>query len=131
MRVIITEDQLEKILGKIVIKEGLYGSNTDTVDYNLPEFLSDVIILGKLENLRDVKNSIKELHKRLMRLEKGLGQAGSHQKAYSSSGLYSAKNKKFKDFEKLDAESAERDDELQKNIDDMRQQFMDSARKTT
>ena len=56
--------------------------------------LSDVIILRDLESMNDVENSVKELHKRVMRLEKGLDTAGSHQKAYGTGLDYSEKNKR-------------------------------------
>ena len=59
-----------------------------------PEYLSDVIILRDLESMNDVENSVKELHKRVMRLEKGLDTAGSHQKAYGTGLDYSEKKLK-------------------------------------
>jgi hypothetical protein len=113
---IITERQLKNIIKDVIKEQGLYGDTTDVVDYDLPEYLSDVIILSDLENFNDVEKSIKELHKRLIRLEKGLTSAGSHQKAYGDGSDYSEKNKKYKGFESK-TDSQERDEELKKEIE--------------
>jgi hypothetical protein len=76
----------------------------------------------------DVQNSVKELHKRLMRLEKGLDTAGSHQKAYGTGLDYSEKNKKEvgnleRDIEDK-ADSQDRDDELKKDIEALQQMIV-------
>ena len=113
---ILSETQVRKVVTEVIKEQGLYGNPSDVVDYDLPEYLSDVIILRKLESMGDVQNSVKELHKRVMRLEKGLDTAGSHQKAYGTGTDYSEKNKKSKDIEDR-FNSDERDDELQKDID--------------
>ena len=89
---VITESQLKTVIKDVIKEQGLYGNPNDVVDYDLPEYLSDVIILRSLESMGDVQNSVKELHKRLMRLEKGLDTAGSHQKAYGTGLDYSEKN---------------------------------------
>ena len=81
---VITESQLKTVIKDVIKEQGLYGNTSDVVDYDLPEYLSDVIILRDLESMNDVENSVKELHKRVMRLEKGLDTAGSHQKAYGT-----------------------------------------------
>lgn len=107
----ITESQLHRYLSE----QGLYGDNSDVVDYDLPEYLSDVIILSKIENFSDVEKSVKELYKRLIRIEKGLDDAGSHNKAYSTDTRYASQNKKYQDFEKKE-DSAKRDEELKKEI---------------
>lgn len=107
----ITESQLKRYLEE----QGLYGDNSDVVDYDLPEYLSDVIILSKIENFNDVEKSVKELYKRLIRIEKGLDDAGSHNKAYSTDTKYASHNKKYQDFEKKE-DSAKRDEELKKEI---------------
>lgn len=113
---IITERQLKNIVRDVIKEGGLYGDSTDVVDYDLPEFLSDVIILSDLENFNDVEKSIKELHKRIIRMEKGLTSAGSHNKAYSTTTDYSGIGKKTNGVEsKLDSE--ERDDELRREIE--------------
>ncbi len=113
---IITESQLKNIIKTVISEQGLYGDPSDVVDYDLPEYLSDVIILSDLESFNDVEKSIKELHKRIIRLEKGLTSAGSHQKPYGDGHDYSDKNKKYKGFEsKMDSE--ERDDELKREIE--------------
>lgn len=110
-KILITEEQLQRYLQE----QGLYGDNSDVVDYDLPEYLSDVIILKKLNDFSDVENSVKELYKRLIRIEKGLDDAGSHNKAYSTDTKYASHNRKFKDFEKKE-DSAKRDEELKKEI---------------
>ena len=51
---ILTEAQIQKL----VSEQGLYGNSGDVVDYDLPEYLSDVIILGKLSNFNDVKSKL-------------------------------------------------------------------------
>lgn len=101
------------------IKEGLYGDASDVVDYDLPEFLSDSIILQKIESWSDVEKSLKELHKRLIRLEKGLDHAGSHNKAYGTGTDYSAKNKRDVGFEKS-IDSIERDEQLRQDIEQLK-----------
>lgn len=113
---IITESQLKTVIKDVIKEQGLYGDTSDVVDYDLPEYLSDVIILRNLESMNDVENAVKELHKRLMRLEKGLDTAGSHQKAYGTGLDYSEKNKKAKDIE-AKADSEERDEELRREIE--------------
>ena len=113
---IITENQLKDIIKSVIKEGGLYGDASDVVDYDLPEYLSDVIILSDLENFNDVEKSVKELHKRLIRLEKGLTSGGSHNKAYSTTTDYSGMNKKSKGMEsKMDSE--ERDEELKREIE--------------
>ena len=82
--------------------------------------------------MSDVGNAIKELHKRVMRLEKGLDTAGSHQKAYGTGLDYSERNKKDlgnleRDMEDK-ADSQERDDELKRDIEAL-QQMMQSTEK--
>lgn len=118
---IITESQLKTVIKDVIKEQGLYGNTSDVVDYDLPEYLSDVIILSNLESMNDVENAVKELHKRLMRLEKGLDTAGSHQKAYGTGLNYAEKNKKDKrdldrDIEDK-TESEERDEELRREIE--------------
>lgn len=113
---IITEHQLKTIIKDVIKEQGLYGDTSDVVDYDLPEYLSDVIILSDLENFNDVEKSIKELHKRLIRLEKGLTTAGSHQKAYGTGHDYSERNKKSKGLESK-TDSIERDEELKREIE--------------
>ena len=113
---IVTENQLKNIIKSVIKEGGLYGDASDVVDYDLPEYLSDVIILSDLENFNDVEKSVKELHKRLIRLEKGLTSGGSHNKAYSTTTDYSGLNKKSKGMEsKMDSE--ERDEELKREIE--------------
>jgi len=116
MKIKLTESQLNKVINKIISEQGLYGNSSDVVDYDLPEFLSDTIILQKINNWSDVEKSLKELHKRLIRLEKGLDSAGSHNKAYSTGTDYSARNKKERDFEKA-SDSIERDEKLRMDIE--------------
>ena len=72
MKIKLTETQLNKVITQTIKEQGLYGNTSDVVDYDLPEFLSDTIILQSIENWSDVENSLKEIHKRLIRLEKGL-----------------------------------------------------------
>ena len=124
----ITESQLKTVIKDVIKEQGLYGNPNDVVDYDLPEYLSDVIILRSLESMGDVQNSVKELHKRLMRLEKGLDTAGSHQKAYGTGLDYSEKNKKEvgnleRDIEDK-ADSQDRDDELKKDIEALQQMIV-------
>ena len=125
---VITESQLKTVIKDVIKEQGLYGNPNDVVDYDLPEYLSDVIILRSLESMGDVQNSVKELHKRLMRLEKGLDTAGSHQKAYGTGLDYSEKNKKEvgnleRDIEDK-ADSQDRDDELKKDIEALQQMIV-------
>jgi hypothetical protein len=125
---VITESQLKTVIKDVIKEQGLYGNPNDVVDYDLPEYLSDVIILRSLESMGDVQNSVKELHKRLMRLEKGLDTAGSHQKAYGTGLDYSEKNKKEvgnleRDMEDK-ADSQDRDDELKKDIEALQQMIV-------
>jgi len=125
---VITESQLKTVLKDVIKEQCLYGNPNDVVDYDLPEYLSDVIILRSLESMGDVQNSVKELHKRLMRLEKGLDTAGSHQKAYGTGLDYSEKNKKEvgnleRDIEDK-ADSQDRDDELKKDIEALQQMIV-------
>ena len=120
--------QLKTVIKDVIKEQGLYGNPNDVVDYDLPEYLSDVIILRSLESMGDVQNSVKELHKRLMRLEKGLDTAGSHQKAYGTGLDYSEKNKKEvgnleRDIEDK-ADSQDRDDELKKDIEALQQMIV-------
>jgi|13_taG_2_1085334.scaffolds.fasta_scaffold01619_18 predicted RNase H-like nuclease (RuvC/YqgF family) len=129
---VITESQLKTVIKDVIKEQGLYGNTSDVVDYDLPEYLSDVIILKDLESMNDVENSVKELHKRVMRLEKGLDTAGSHQKAYGTGLDYSEKNKR--DISNLERDiedkedSQKRDDELKRDIEAL-QQMMQSADK--
>lgn len=129
---VITESQLKTVIKDVIKEQGLYGNTSDVVDYDLPEYLSDVIILRDLESMNDVENSVKELHKRVMRLEKGLDTAGSHQKAYGTGLDYSEKNKR--DISNLERDiedkedSQKRDDELKRDIEAL-QQMMQSADK--
>ena len=67
----------------------------------------------------DVEKSLKELHKRLIRMEKGLESGGSHNKAYSTGTDYSAKNKKDKDLERA-VDSIERDDKLRNDLEQLK-----------
>ena len=97
----------------------LYGDPTDVVDYDLPEYLSDIIILSDLKSFNDVEKSIKEVHKRLVELEKGLEHGGQHQKAYKTGGLYSDKSRKYKDFETRQ-DSMDRDEEIKQEIERLR-----------
>jgi len=125
---VITESQLKTVIKDVIKEQGLYGNPNDVVDYDLSEYLSDVIILRSLESMGDVQNSVKELHKRLMRLEKGLDTAGSHQKAYGTGLDYSEKNKKEvgnleRDIEDK-ADSQDRDDELKKDIEALQQMIV-------
>ena len=125
---VITESQLKTVIKDVIKEQGLYGNPNDVVDYDLPEYLSDVIILRSFESMGDVQNSVKELHKRLMRLEKGLDTAGSHQKAYGTGLDYSEKNKKEvgnleRDIEDK-ADSQDRDDELKKDIEALQQMIV-------
>ncbi len=129
---VITESQLKTVIKDVIKEQGLYGNTSDVVDYDLPEYLSDVIILKDLESMNDVENSVKELHKRVMRLEKGLDTAGSHQKAYGTGLDYSEKNKRDMSNLERDIEDKEdsqkRDDELKRDIEAL-QQMMQSADK--
>jgi len=123
-RYILTESQIKKIVKDVIKEQGLYGDNTDVVDYDLPEYLSDVIILSELNDFNDVEKSIKELHKRIIQLEKGLDHGGQHQKAFKTGGLYSDKSRKYADFETKD-DSANRDEELKREIEAL-QKMMDN-----
>ena len=130
---VITESQLKTVIKDVIKEQGLYGNTSDVVDYDLPEYLSDVIVLKDLESMSDVGNAIKELHKRVMRLEKGLDTAGSHQKAYGTGLDYSEKNKKDlgnleRDIEDK-ADSQERDDELKRDIEALQQMMQSSEKK--
>jgi len=123
-RYILTESQIKKIVKDVIKEQSLYGDNTDVVDYDLPEYLSDVIILSELNDFNDVEKSIKELHKRIIQLEKGLDHGGQHQKAFKTGGLYSDKSRKYDDFETKD-DSANRDEELKREIEAL-QKMMDN-----
>ena len=122
MKIKLTETQLNKVIIQTIKEQGLYGNTSDVVDYDLPEFLSDTIILQSIENWSDVENSIKEIHKRLIRLEKGLDSGGSHNKAYSTDTDYSSKNKKDVDFESA-TDSIERDEKLRRDIEQLKKDF--------
>jgi len=122
---IITETQLKNIVKTVIKEQGLYGDASDVVDYDLPEYLSDVIILSDLESFNDVEKSVKELHKRLIRLEKGLTSGGSHNKAYRTGSDYSSINKKSKDIE-TKVDSIERDEELRREIEMLQQMIRDN-----
>lgn len=70
----LTENQLISLIKRSINEQqGLYGNPSDVVDYKLPEYLSDTIILHKIENFSDVKKSLKEIHKRLVRIEEVIG----------------------------------------------------------
>ena len=120
MKIKLTETQLNKVIKTVIKEQGLYGDTSDVVDYDLPEFLSDTIILQNINDWSDVEKSLKELHKRLIRLEKGIDHAGSHNKAYGTGTNYSAKNKRSKDFERA-SDSIERDEQLRMDIEKLRQ----------
>ena len=122
MKIKLTETQLNKVIIQTIKEQGLYGNTSDVVDYDLPEFLSDTIILQSIENWSDVENSIKEIHKRLIRLEKGLDSGGSHNKAYSTDTDYLSKNKKDVDFESA-TDSIERDEKLRMDIEQLKKDF--------
>ena len=122
MKIKLTETQLNKVIIQTIKEQGLYGNTSDVVDYDLPEFLSDTIILQSIENWSDVENSLKEIHKRLIRLEKGLDSGGSHNKAYSTDTDYSSKNKKDVDFERA-TDSIERDEKLRMDIEQLKKDF--------
>ena len=119
MKIKLTETQLNTVVKNLITEQGLYGNTSDVVDYDLPEFLSDTIILQTISDWSDVEKSLKELHKRLIRLEKGLDSGGSHNKAYSTGTDYSSKNKKDKDLEKA-ADSIERDEKLRIDLEQLR-----------
>lgn len=119
MKIKLTETQLNTVVKNLITEQGLYGNTSDVVDYDLPEFLSDTIILQTINDWSDVEKSLKELHKRLIRLEKGLDSGGSHNKAYSTGTDYSSKNKKDKDLEKA-ADSIERDEKLRIDLEQLR-----------
>ncbi len=119
MKIKLTETQLNTVVKNLITEQGLYGNTSDVVDYDLPEFLSDTIILQNINDWSDVEKSLKELHKRLIRLEKGLDSGGSHNKAYSTGTDYSAKNKKDKDLEKA-TDSIERDKKLRSDLEQLR-----------
>lgn len=130
---VITESQLKTVIKDVIKEQGLYGNTSDVVDYDLPEYLSDVIILRDLESMNDVENSVKELHKRVMRLEKGLDTAGSHQKAYGTGLDYSEKNKRDMSNLERDIEDKEdsqkRDDELKRDIEALQQMIQSADKK--
>ena len=119
MKIKLTENQLNTVVKNLIAEQGLYGDTSDVVDYDLPEFLSDTIILQKINDWSDVEKSLKELHKRLIRLEKGLDSAGSHNKAYGTGTDYSARNKKDIDFERA-SDSVERDEKLRSDLEQLR-----------
>ena len=119
MKIKLTEEQLEKIIKTSLQEQGLYVDTSDVVDYDLPEILSDSIILQKIESWSDVEKSLKEIHKRVIRLEKGIDHAGSHNKAYSTGTNYSAKNKRDKEFEKAQ-DSLDRDEKLRMDLEQLR-----------
>jgi len=120
MKIKLTENQLKTVFKTLLNEEGLYGDTSDVVDYDLPELLSDTIILQDIDDFSDVEKSLKELHKRLIRLEKGIDHAGSHNKAYGTGTNYSEKNKRSKDFERA-SDSIERDEQLRMDIERLRQ----------
>ena len=120
MKIKLTETQLKNVIKNIITEGGLYGDTSDVVDYDLPEFLSDTIILQSINYWSDVEKSLKELHKRLIRLEKGLDHAGSHNKAYGTDTDYSARNKRSIDLERA-TDSIERDEQLKMDIEKLRQ----------
>ncbi len=119
MKIKLTETQLNKVVKNLISEQGLYGNTSDVVDYDLPEFLSDTIILQNIDEWSDVEKSLKELHKRLIRLEKGLDSGGSHNKAYSTGTDYSSKNKKDRDLEKAE-DSIERDEKLRNDLEQIK-----------
>ena len=119
MKIKLTETQLNTVIKNLISEQGLYGDTSDVVDYDLPEFLSDTIILQKINDWSDVEKSLKELHKRLIRLEKGLDSAGSHNKAYGTGTDYSARNKKDVGLEKA-SDSIERDERLRSDLEQLR-----------
>ena len=119
MKIKLTESQLNKVVKNLIYEQGLYGNTSDVVDYDLPEFLSDTIILQTINEWSDVEKSLKELHKRLIRMGKGLESGGSHNKAYSTGTDYSAKNKKDKDLERA-VDSIERDDKLRNDLEQLK-----------
>jgi len=119
MKIKLTESQFNRVVKTLINEQGLYGDTSDVVDYDLPEILSDTIILQEINNWSDVEKSLKELHKRLIRLEKGLDSAGSHNKAYSTGTDYSARNKRERDFERA-SDSIERDEKLKSDLEQLR-----------
>jgi hypothetical protein len=119
MKIKLTESQFNRVVKTLINEQGLYGDTSDVVDYDLPEILSDTIILQEINNWSDVEKSLKELHKRLIRLEKGLDSAGSHNKAYSTGTDYSARNKRERDFERA-SDSMERDEKLKSDLEQLR-----------
>jgi len=120
---IVSETQLKKVIKNVIKEQGLYGNNNDTVDYDLPEYLSDVIVLSELESWNDVERSIKEIHKRIIRLEKGLTSAGSHQKAYGMGDDYSSNKNKITRGTETKLDSEERDSELKAEIEALQNMF--------
>ena len=46
MKIKLTETQLNKVIKSLVTEQGLYGDTSDVVDYDLPEFLSDTILIS-------------------------------------------------------------------------------------
>jgi len=119
MKIKLTESQFNRVVKTLINEQGLYGDTSDVVDYDLPEILSDTIILQEINEWSDVEKSLKELHKRLIRLEKGLDSAGSHNKAYSTGTDYSARNKRERDFERA-SDSIERDEKLKSDLEQLR-----------
>jgi len=119
MKIKLTESQFNRVVKTLINEQGLYGDTSDVVDYDLPEILSDTIILQEINEWSDVEKSLKELHKRLIRLEKGLDSAGSHNKAYSTGTDYSARNKRERDFERA-SDSMERDEKLKSDLEQLR-----------
>ena len=121
---LITESQLSTIVKSLINEQGLYGNPNDTVDYELPEYLSDVIILKEPKNYNDVQKSIKELHKRIVMLEKGLPTVGSGQKPYSSDHDYSKVNRRLNSLE-LKSDSDFRDDRLEDEIENLKMKIIE------
>ncbi len=119
MKIKLTESQFNRVIKTLINEQGLYGNTSDVVDYDLPEILSDTIILQEINTWSDVEKSLKELHKRLIRLEKGLDSAGSHNKAYSTGTDYSSRNKRERDFERV-SDSMERDEKLKNDLEQLR-----------
>ena len=62
MKIKLTETQLNTVVKNLITEQGLYGNTSDVVDYDLPEFLSDTIILQTINDWSDVEKSLKELH---------------------------------------------------------------------
>ena len=62
-RYILTESQIKQIVKDVIKEQGLYGDNSDVIDYDLPEYLSDVIILSDLNDFNDVEKSKDKIRK--------------------------------------------------------------------